>query len=187
MGPRTGVQAGSKGALTRLVRKCPAAELKRTSATAAGRVWAPAFAGEQPLRAFAPSREISLSYSPRFVPYAARCSPAPPSRDFHALTAIARQDSDTSDNPPNSRRGGRNVSDSSFAADRTSVLVNAKIGEDWRCRSPANAGAQEPARASSTRRSGRGTDEREVGSFCCPVLPEPLESPSVARRGPTAL
>ena len=29
--------------------------------------------------------------------------------------------------------------------------------------------------------------ENEVGSFCCPVLPEPLESPSVARWGPTAL
>ncbi len=27
----------------------------------------------------------------------------------------------------------------------------------------------------------------KVGSFCCPVLPVPLESPSVARRGPTAL
>ena len=27
----------------------------------------------------------------------------------------------------------------------------------------------------------------EVGSFCCPVLPEPLESHSVARLGPTAL
>src|SRR3954469_15983147 len=29
--------------------------------------------------------------------------------------------------------------------------------------------------------------KREVGSFCCPVLPVPLESPSVARWGPTAL
>src|SRR3954469_14009675 len=29
--------------------------------------------------------------------------------------------------------------------------------------------------------------KREVGSFCCPVLPKPLESPSVARWGPTAL
>ena len=28
---------------------------------------------------------------------------------------------------------------------------------------------------------------RKVGSFCCPVLPVPLESDSVARFGPTAL
>ena len=27
----------------------------------------------------------------------------------------------------------------------------------------------------------------KVGSFCCPVLPVPLESDSVARFGPTAL
>src|SRR5215831_17303372 len=27
----------------------------------------------------------------------------------------------------------------------------------------------------------------KVGRFCCPALPEPLESPSVARWGPTAL
>jgi hypothetical protein len=31
------------------------------------------------------------------------------------------------------------------------------------------------------------SSELEVGSFCCPVLPEPLDSPSVARWGPTAL
>ena len=42
-------------------------------------------------------------------------------------------------------------------------------------------------------RGNHSFDEREllrgveVGSFCCPVLPEPLESPSVARWGPTAL
>ncbi len=29
--------------------------------------------------------------------------------------------------------------------------------------------------------------ERKVGSFCCPALPVPLESDSVARFGPTAL
>src|SRR6185369_14895270 len=28
---------------------------------------------------------------------------------------------------------------------------------------------------------------KKVGRFCCPALPEPLESPSVARWGPTAL
>jgi len=32
-----------------------------------------------------------------------------------------------------------------------------------------------------------GIQLKKVGSFCCPVLPEPLESPSVARWGPTAL
>jgi hypothetical protein len=34
---------------------------------------------------------------------------------------------------------------------------------------------------------GDGRMKGRVGSFCCPVLPEPLESPSVARWGPTAL
>jgi len=29
--------------------------------------------------------------------------------------------------------------------------------------------------------------EEKVGGFCCPVPPVPLESPSVARRGPAAL
>src|SRR5438270_1563046 len=29
--------------------------------------------------------------------------------------------------------------------------------------------------------------KREVGDFCCPASPVPLESPSVARWGPTAL
>ena len=28
---------------------------------------------------------------------------------------------------------------------------------------------------------------KEVGDFCCPASPVPLESPSVARWGPTAL
>jgi len=36
-------------------------------------------------------------------------------------------------------------------------------------------------------RAVRRLQADEVGSFCCPVLPEPLESPSVARWGPTAL
>ena len=35
------------------------------------------------------------------------------------------------------------------------------------------------------RRSGR--KEMAVGGFCCPAPPKPLESPSVARWGPTAL
>ena len=37
------------------------------------------------------------------------------------------------------------------------------------------------------RADSKGSAVKKVGRFCCPALPEPLESPSVARWGPTAL
>ena len=54
-------------------------------------------------------------------------------------------------------------------------------------------GPDAPGRPDGGRAAGRDPRRAEaalkgrVGSFCCPVLPEPLESPSVARWGPTAL
>src|SRR6185436_10350464 len=56
--------------------------------------------------------------------------------------------------------------------------------------SPRIERAQPAAASNAPQPTVRPTHQRmngKVGSFCCPVLPEPLESPSVARWGPTAL